>query len=93
VNTRESGLEPWPLSPSGHEQRPDGSLEGGRYATSVFNGTNGLPKSNDDLSWPNYGINPTNPTHSRVSVSEGRPEMVVLKMAVDGTPIVPTLSR
>jgi len=34
--------------------------------TSVFNGTNGLPKSSDDLSWPNYGINPTNLTHNRV---------------------------
>jgi hypothetical protein len=55
---------------------------------SVFNGTNGLPKSNEDLSYPNCGINLTNPTHNRERVPEGGPEMAALKMAVDGTLIV-----
>jgi hypothetical protein len=41
-----------------------------------------------DLSLPNYGINLTNPTRTRECVPEGGPEMVALKMAVDGTLIV-----
>ena len=32
---------------------------------SVFNGTNGLPKSNEDLSDTNCGINLTNPSPNR----------------------------
>jgi len=36
----------------------------------------------------NYGINLTNSTHNRAGVSVGGPEMVALKMAVDGTLIV-----
>jgi hypothetical protein len=37
---------------------------------------------------PNYGISPTNPAHNRECVPEGGPEMVALKMAVDGARIV-----
>jgi hypothetical protein len=55
---------------------------------SAFNGTNGLPKSNEDLVWLNYGINPTNSAHYRGCGPVGAPEMVALQMAVDGTLIV-----
>ena len=55
---------------------------------SALNGTNGLPKSNDDLVWLNYGINLTNPTHDRDGGSAGAPATVALQMAVDGTLIV-----
>ena len=36
----------------------------------------------------NCGIDLTNPTHIRDRVSEGKPEMGTLKIAVDGTPVV-----
>ena len=55
---------------------------------SAFNGTNGLPKSNVDLVWLNYGINPTNPTCDRDGGPVGVSETMALQMAVDGTLIV-----
>ena len=58
---------------------------------SAFNGTNGLPKSNDDLVWLNYGINLTNPTHNRDGGPVGASERMALQMAVDGTLIVPNV--
>jgi hypothetical protein len=57
----------------------------------AFNRTNGLPKSNDDLVWLNYGINPTNPTHNRDGGPVGASETMALQMAVDGTLIVPNV--
>ena len=81
-------MEPRPSFSLDQAPRSNDSLKDGRYATSVFNGTNDLPKSNENLSQPNYGISLTNPIHGRESVSEGGPEMVALKMAVDGTLIV-----
>ena len=55
---------------------------------SAFNGTNGLPKSNEDLVWLNYGINPTNPTYNRDGGPVRASETMALQMAVDGTLIV-----
>lgn len=55
---------------------------------SRFNGTNGLPKSNDGLSALNYGIDRANPTSHREWMLAGGPEMVALKMVVDGALVV-----
>jgi len=65
VNTRENGLKPWLCVPTDKARRFVGSLTDRRYTTSVFNGTNGLPKSNEDLLDTNCGINLTNPTPNR----------------------------
>jgi hypothetical protein len=55
---------------------------------SRFNGADGLPKSSDGLSALNYGIDRANPTSSRDGMSAGGPEMVALKMVVDGALVV-----
>ena len=57
---------------------------------SAFNGTNGLPQSNEDFVGLNYGIrfaSPTLPT-TVFAGSVGASEMVALQMAVDGTRVV-----
>ena len=59
---------------------------------SRFNGTNGLPTSNDSLSGLNYGIDRANPAFYRDWMSAGGPAMVALKMVVDGALIVPQVS-
>ena len=55
---------------------------------SRFNGTNGLPTSNDGLSGLNYGIDRANPVSYRDRISVGGPEMAALKMVVDGALVV-----
>jgi hypothetical protein len=78
VNTGESGLEPQPWLSMGQSRRPIDSLSDGRSTTSRFNGTNGLPTSNDGLLGLNCGIDRANPTSGRDWVSVGGPAMVAL---------------
>jgi hypothetical protein len=59
---------------------------------SRFNGADGLPKSSDGLSELNCGIGRANPTSIRDRMLVGGPEMVALKMVVDGALIVPQVS-
>lgn len=88
-NTGESGLKPQPSLSVGQSRRPPDSLSDGRSTMSRFNGTNGLPKSSDGLSALNCGIDRANPASFRDRRSVGGPEMVALKMVVDGVLIVP----
>ena len=77
-------MKPLPLLSVDQSHRSADSLSDGRSTTSRFNGTNGLPKSNDGLSGLNYGINLPNPTPYLASGLAGGPARVALKMAVDG---------
>ncbi len=77
-------MKPQPSLLADQSFRSADSLSDGRSTMSRFNGTNGLPTSNDSLSGLNYGIDRANPAFYRDWMSAGGPAMVALKMVVDG---------
>ena len=88
-NTGESGLKPWPPLPVRSKSSAGRLSERWAIHDECIQRNERSAYVQRRLSWPNCGISPTNPAHNREDVLAGAPAMVALKMAADGTLIVP----